>query len=60
MTVYLDYNAAAPLSSGARAAMTAAMEHQANPSSVHKYGRYAHQVIEGTRASLANAVGARY
>jgi len=60
MTVYLDYNAAAPLSSGARAAMKAAMEHQANPSSVHKYGRYAHQVIEDTRASLASAVGARY
>ena len=58
MTVYLDHNAAAPLSQKALKAMEVAMASQANPSSVHKLGRHAHQLVEEVRDRVASAVGA--
>jgi cysteine desulfurase len=54
---YLDYNASAPLLSEARAAMLAALDASANPSSVHGEGRNARRIIEDARrevAALAN------
>ncbi|AZN99418.1 cysteine desulfurase [Mesorhizobium sp. M9A.F.Ca.ET.002.03.1.2] len=55
---YLDYNASAPLLATARAAMIAALDATANPSSVHAEGRAARRLIENARrdvAALANA-----
>lgn len=54
---YLDHNASAPLSDGARAAMVDALAIDANPSSVHTEGRDARRVVETARrevAALAN------
>lgn len=58
---YLDHNASAPLLEPARAAMTAALDLPANPSSVHADGRAARRMLEEARASvgaLVNAPGA--
>lgn len=55
---YLDYNASAPLLPSARAAMLAALETDANPSSVHAEGRAARRIVESARrdvAALCNA-----
>ncbi len=57
-TVYLDYNATAPLRPEARAALLAAGEIGGNASSVHGYGRRARACIEDARASVAELVGA--
>lgn len=57
--VYLDYNATAPLRPEAREAMTAAMELQGNPSSVHAEGRAAKALIERARADILEALGAQ-
>ena len=43
--VYLDWNATAPLRAEARAAMLAACDLVANPSSVHAEGRAARAVV---------------
>src|SRR5690606_5950081 len=51
--VYLDYNASAPLLTAARAAMDAALDLQANPSSVHAEGREARRIIEAARREVA-------
>jgi cysteine desulfurase len=52
--VYLDWNATAPLSEVAIAAMTAAMgEGWANPASVHGPGRSARRYVEDARAAVA-------
>ncbi|WP_439501109.1 cysteine desulfurase family protein [Aminobacter ciceronei] len=56
---YLDYNASAPLLPAARAAVVAALEVEANPSSVHSEGRAARKIIEDTRRDVAALVGAR-
>jgi cysteine desulfurase len=56
---YLDYNASAPLLPSARAAVLAALETDANPSSVHAEGRAARQLIEGARRRVAELVGAK-
>ncbi len=58
MTVYLDYNATAPLRDEARAAMLAAFEAPGNPSSVHAAGRRARAQVEEARRVLAQALGA--
>src|SRR5687768_9792121 len=57
--IYLDWNATAPLRPQARAAMTAALEHVGNPSSVHFEGRRARDWVERARAQVAALVGAR-
>lgn len=54
---YLDWNASAPLRPEARAAMAAAMDLCANPSSVHAEGRAARKTIEAAREDVAALVG---
>lgn len=55
---YLDFNASAPLLPAAREAMLAALEVDANPSSVHAEGRAARRLIEDARRLVAALVGA--
>jgi cysteine desulfurase len=57
--VYLDWNATTPLRPEARKAMAAAWEVAGNPSSVHAEGRQARRLVEGARAAISAAVGAR-
>lgn len=54
---YLDYNATAPLKPAAKAAMLEAMELTGNPSSVHRFGRLARRLLEGSRAKVAALAG---
>src|SRR3954465_7376144 len=56
--VYLDWNAATPLRTGATEAMAAACNHVGNPSSVHAEGRQARRLVEDARAEVAGAIGA--
>lgn len=58
-SVYLDYNATAPLRPAAFEAMHAALLETGNPSSVHRFGRLARRRVEEARASVAALVGAR-
>ena len=55
--VYLDHNAASPVRPEARAAMAAALEIGANPSSVHAPGRAARAMIDDARAQVAALAG---
>lgn len=57
--IYLDYNASAPLLPAAREAILAAMEVDANPSSVHASGRAANAIIAKARRQVAELVGAK-
>ncbi len=57
-TIYLDYNATAPLRAQARAAMVAALGEAGNASSVHGAGRAAKARLEAARRRIAAAVGA--
>src|SRR6187402_970026 len=56
---YLDHNASAPLLPAARATMLAALDVDANPSSVHSEGRAARRLIEQARRSVAVLVNAK-
>jgi cysteine desulfurase len=56
---YLDWNASAPLSAAARAAMLDALGNVGNASSIHAEGRRARRLIEDARAALAAAAGLR-
>ncbi|HEV2898731.1 MAG TPA: cysteine desulfurase family protein [Pseudaminobacter sp.] len=56
---YLDYNASAPLLPEARAAMLAALDVTANPSSVHSEGRAARKIVEEARRNIAALVNAK-
>ena len=56
-SVYLDYNATAPLRPEAKEALLRALESPANPSSVHAAGRAARDVVERARAEVAALVG---
>jgi cysteine desulfurase len=56
---YLDWNASAPISDQARQAMLAALDIDANASSVHAEGRTARRLIENARAGVAGLVGAK-
>lgn len=55
---YLDYNATAPLRPEARAALLAALEAPANPSSVHRFGRNARGIADIARGQVADLVQA--
>jgi cysteine desulfurase len=55
--VYMDWNATAPLSPEARAAVLAAMDMAGNPSSVHGEGRAARAALEKARAQVAALAG---
>ena len=50
---YLDWNATAPLRPEAAAAMAAPLSRYGNPSSVHRWGRVARQIIEHARSTVA-------
>ena len=54
---YLDFNASAPLAPQARAAMMAALDVDANASSVHGDGREARRMVEQARRDVAQLVG---
>ena len=54
---YLDWNATAPLRPEAAAAMSEALCRWGNPSSVHRRGRAARQVIERARERVAALLG---
>lgn len=55
--VYLDYNASAPLTPGAREAMLRVMALTGNPSSVHAQGRTMRAEISRARDSVAELCG---
>jgi len=55
---YFDWNATAPLRPEARAAMLAALDVVATPSSVHSEGRAARGLVERARGQVAALVGA--
>jgi cysteine desulfurase len=57
--VYLDHNAGAPLRATAREAMAAALSSVGNPSSAHREGAAARQLVEQARREVAALVGAR-
>lgn len=57
--VYLDYNATAPLRREAAEAMSSAASLWGNPSSVHRFGREARQVVEEARRKVAALAAAR-
>jgi cysteine desulfurase len=56
---YLDWNASAPLAPQARAAMLAALDVDANASSVHAEGRAARRIVEEARRDVAALAGAK-
>ncbi|MDE1158575.1 MAG: cysteine desulfurase family protein [Neorhizobium sp.] len=55
---YLDWNATAPLSAVARAAMMTALDLPGNASSVHNEGRAARSAVDRARRQVATLVGA--
>jgi cysteine desulfurase len=57
--IYLDHNAITPMRPEAIAALRAALEVFGNPSSVHQAGRAARDLLDGARARVASALGAR-
>src|SRR5260221_1577562 len=54
---YLDWNATAPLRPEAAAAMSTALGHCGNPSSVHRWGRTGRQTVERAREAVAALLG---
>jgi len=58
MSVYLDYNATAPVRPEAIHAVSLALEAAGNPSSVHAAGRGARALVESARAHVAALAGA--
>jgi cysteine desulfurase len=58
VSVYLDYNATAPIRPEAREAVLAALDIGANPSSTHAAGRAARAALERARAQVAALVAA--
>ncbi len=58
-SIYLDYNASAPLLDEAREAILEALAVDANPSSVHAAGRAAKRIIATARRQVADLVGAK-
>lgn len=56
-SIYLDYNATAPIRPEARDAVLRAFETAGNPSSVHASGRAARDIVETARAQVAALVG---
>lgn len=58
MTVYLDYNATAPMRPEVIEAVTASLSLGGNPSSVHAPGRLARRAVEDAREEVAALIGA--
>lgn len=58
MPAYLDHAATTPMRASAIAALTDAVSHTGNPSSLHTAGRAARRRVEESREQLAAALGA--
>jgi cysteine desulfurase len=58
-SVYLDYNATAPVRPEVKAAVNAAMDILGNPASVHAGGRQARALVETSRGQVADFVGVK-
>ncbi len=58
LTIYLDYNATAPLRDEAKIAMLEALGPPANASSIHHFGQMARYKIEKARQQVADLAGA--
>ncbi len=60
MPIYLDYNATTPIDPTVVAAMLPYLrELFGNPSSVHAYGKTAHEAVERARQQVADLIGAQ-
>jgi len=57
--VYLDYNATTPVLAVAKAATNDALDLLGNPSSVHRFGASARQVVDHARDQITELVGTR-
>ncbi|MBI1207300.1 MAG: aminotransferase class V-fold PLP-dependent enzyme [Azospirillum sp.] len=57
ISVYLDYNASAPLRTAVRDAMVEALGSTGNPSSVHRFGRNCRAMVERARRQVASLAG---
>lgn len=57
-SIYLDYNATGVLRPEVRAAVSAFLDNDGNPSSVHHRGRAARAAVDGAREAVAALVGA--
>ena len=55
--IYADYNATTPLGAGAIQAMNRAFEFWGNPSSAHRIGRQANELLESSRRQVAEKAG---
>lgn len=58
MRIYLDYNASAPVLPEVVTAVVAATAQLGNPSSIHAEGRALRQLVEDSRAQVAQLLGA--
>ena len=59
MTVYLDYNATAPMPDSVIDVVTSVMRETGNASSVHLFGRKARSHVESARRDVAALVGSK-
>ncbi len=57
--IYLDHAAATPLCIEAREAMREADKYYANPSSIHKAGMEANQIVKNSRETISKLINAR-
>lgn len=57
MTVYLDHAASSPVRAEAHAAFLDALAVTGNPSSIHRDGQRAKQILEDSRAAVASSLG---
>ena len=58
MSLYLDYNASAPILKDSADAIIDCLKTVGNPSSVHRSGRKARSIIENSRKKIASLMGA--
>ncbi len=56
--IYLDHNATTPIDPEVKTAVTEALEVFGNPSSTHRAGREARDLVERSRESVAGLIGA--
>jgi cysteine desulfurase len=58
LSIYLDYNATAPLRASAKAALLEAYEQVGNPASAHTYGRHARSYVDHARRVIQGKLDA--
>ncbi|PPR28732.1 MAG: putative cysteine desulfurase NifS, partial [Alphaproteobacteria bacterium MarineAlpha9_Bin2] len=57
MSLYLDYNASAPILKDSADAVIDCLKNVGNPSSVHRSGRKVKAIIENSRQKIASMIG---